>query len=296
MRDEFGEDVKRAVAARVGNLCSNPDCRALTSGPQNNPTKSLNVGVAAHITAAAPGGPRYNPVLPPEQRRHTDNAIWLCQNCAKLIDNDPALFPESKLHRWKKGAENAALSRVGKSATSNGSAHTELPGELSQLAKSATIIRIRPVIPAKHERDNFQVREATGNLVSVEKCSTSQSFDIPTKRVFDLLPALSGEPATILLDGRLQWVTTTQRWKYFEGKPDPGLPFGFSKPSSLNDPYANEIINRCQDRGFEFGWAHYVKLTTRSAEGWEIVYDDDGRYFCISDTPYDLVLIAKPSK
>ena len=90
LRDDFPEEVKRIVAARVGNQCSNPDCRALTSGPQIDPTKALNVGVAAHITAAAPGGPRYDPSLTPEERRHPDNAIWLCQNCAKLVDNDPA--------------------------------------------------------------------------------------------------------------------------------------------------------------------------------------------------------------
>jgi hypothetical protein len=52
MRDDFAEQVKRTLAARVGNLCSNPDCQALTSGPQDDPTKVLNVGVAAHISAA----------------------------------------------------------------------------------------------------------------------------------------------------------------------------------------------------------------------------------------------------
>jgi hypothetical protein len=53
MRDDFAEEAKRALAARVGNVCSNPDCRALTSGPQDDSTKALNVGVGAHITGAA---------------------------------------------------------------------------------------------------------------------------------------------------------------------------------------------------------------------------------------------------
>ena len=56
MRDDFTDEVKRILAARTGNACSNPDCRAVTSGPQNDPTKAVNVGVAAHITAAAEGG------------------------------------------------------------------------------------------------------------------------------------------------------------------------------------------------------------------------------------------------
>lgn len=116
MRDDFTEEVKRTISARVGNLCSNPDCRALTSGPQDDTAKALNVGVAAHITSAAPGGPRHDPSLSPEVRRHADNAIWLCQTCAKLVDNDASHFSEELLRSWKTGAEQRALSSIGKTA------------------------------------------------------------------------------------------------------------------------------------------------------------------------------------
>lgn len=114
MRDDFPEEVKRTVAARVGNVCSNPQCRALTSGPQDDPAKSLNVGVAAHISGAASGGPRYNATLTREARRGSENAIWLCQTCAKLVDNDVSQFPEKLLQAWKTMAEHDALSTIGK--------------------------------------------------------------------------------------------------------------------------------------------------------------------------------------
>ncbi len=114
LRDDFGEPVKRALAARVGNLCSNPDCRALTSGPHEDATKAVNLGVAAHITAAAPGGPRYDACLTPEQRSSIENAIWLCQTCAHLIDSDPVCFPVALLREWKAQAEDAARSVLGK--------------------------------------------------------------------------------------------------------------------------------------------------------------------------------------
>jgi hypothetical protein len=78
MRDDFTADVRRNLADRVGKLCSNPDCQALTSGPQDDSAKSVNIGVAAHITGAAERGPRYNVLLSGEQRRHSDNGIWLC--------------------------------------------------------------------------------------------------------------------------------------------------------------------------------------------------------------------------
>jgi hypothetical protein len=114
MRDDFSEVVKRTIALRVGNVCSNPQCKALTSGPQDDPAKSLNVGVAAHITSAAPGGPRHNAVLTADQRKSSENAIWLCQTCAKLVDNDVSQFPEKVLQAWKTLAEHEALFAVGK--------------------------------------------------------------------------------------------------------------------------------------------------------------------------------------
>jgi hypothetical protein len=113
-RDDFPESTKRALAERVGSRCSNPDCRALTSGPQTNVSKSLNLGVAAHITSAAAGGPRYDPTLTSEQRADITNGIWLCQNCAKLVDNDPVRFSTELLQEWKSTAEQEAFDRVGK--------------------------------------------------------------------------------------------------------------------------------------------------------------------------------------
>ena len=116
MADDFSDAVKRALAARVGHLCSNPECRALTSGPQEDPAKAVNLGVAAHITAASSGGPRYDQELSAEARSGHDNGIWLCQNCAKHIDNDLARFTVDVLKKWKSEAEREAKNRVGKTA------------------------------------------------------------------------------------------------------------------------------------------------------------------------------------
>jgi hypothetical protein len=114
MRDDFSEDAKRILAYRVAMACSNPECAAHTSGPQVDPLKSVNVGVAAHITSAAAGGPRYNPNLSSEERRSPENGIWLCQNCAKLIDNDVVRYPEVVIRAWKTLAEHNAALNVGR--------------------------------------------------------------------------------------------------------------------------------------------------------------------------------------
>jgi hypothetical protein len=108
MRDEFSSDVKMNLAKRVGVRCSNPICRKSTSGPRDDPNKSINIGVAAHITAASSDGPRYDPNMSSEQRSSIENGIWLCQNCAKLIDNDPERFTVGILFQWKNLSEELA--------------------------------------------------------------------------------------------------------------------------------------------------------------------------------------------
>ena len=114
MRADFAQSVGTSLAHRVGLLCSNPDCRAATSGPKSQPEKAVNVGVAAHITAASLNGPRYDPSLTDRERRSASNGIWLCQNCAKLIDSDVLLYTTAILIRWKAEAEREAQRRIGK--------------------------------------------------------------------------------------------------------------------------------------------------------------------------------------
>jgi hypothetical protein len=137
MRDDFSEEVKRIIAARAGYRCSRAACRALTSGPQVDPSKALNIGVAAHITAASPGGPRYDPSLTSEERRSANNAIWLCQNCGKLVDNDQARFTEGELMQWKRSAEAEALTMIGKTATAADPLHEQFSEEELMLLVAA---------------------------------------------------------------------------------------------------------------------------------------------------------------
>ncbi len=121
MRDDFDSHTKDVLAKRVGTRCSNPNCRKLTAGPQEDPEKALNIGVAAHITAASPGGPRYNESITGKTRGSIENGIWLCQNCAKLIDNDTARYTCDMLFEWKVLSERAALLELEYHADDTGS-------------------------------------------------------------------------------------------------------------------------------------------------------------------------------
>ena len=106
-RDDFGRSVINRLAKRVGMKCSNPDCRVPTSGPDGGDGVT-NVGVAAHISAASPGGPRYDDTMTSEQRSDFTNGIWLCQTHAKLIDDDEMTYTAFVLREWKEIAEHMA--------------------------------------------------------------------------------------------------------------------------------------------------------------------------------------------
>src|SRR5260370_26549555 len=92
-----------------------PNCRARTSGPsETRQSGQSNVGVAAHICAAAAGGARFDPDLTPEQRASHENGIWLCQTHAKLVDDDAAHYPKELLFAWKIAAEERAREAQGR--------------------------------------------------------------------------------------------------------------------------------------------------------------------------------------
>lgn len=122
-RDDFTIPTIRSLAERVGYRCSNPNCRVETVGAKGGcDLKAAKIGVAAHITAAAPGGPRYDANLTKEQRRHASNGIWLCQTCSVLIDRDDINHTVESIKRWKNHAELDSNARLGQHSFSSNEA------------------------------------------------------------------------------------------------------------------------------------------------------------------------------
>lgn len=109
MRDDFPKQTITEIAKGVGYRCSNPECARPTVGANAAQNGLITIGVAAHICAASPGGPRYEPAQTREGRRERDNGIWLCQNCGKLVDADAQKFTVEVLTGWKRRAQERAF-------------------------------------------------------------------------------------------------------------------------------------------------------------------------------------------
>ncbi len=106
-RDDFTAKIKTIVAKRVAYICSNPSCKKLCIGPSETFSDQTNYfGKVAHITAAAQGGPRYNASLTSEERKSAENAIFLCANCADMIDKNKGVdYSNELLLTWKSDHE-----------------------------------------------------------------------------------------------------------------------------------------------------------------------------------------------
>lgn len=146
-RDDFAAPVLREIAHEVGHRCSNPECQAPTSGPSKQKGVS-NVGVGAHITAAAPGGPRFDSSLTLAQRKSAANAIWLCNSCGRLVDNDASTYTVGELAKWKVDA----IDRAQKALASGGRSTTEgLFAAQLEVQKQA--------LAQQHQHHDAQMRE-----------------------------------------------------------------------------------------------------------------------------------------
>jgi hypothetical protein len=112
-RDDFPQTVKDLLAHRAGFICAFPGCGRLTVGPSEDRKSGLSmVGVAAHITAASPNGPRYDAAMSPAERSSELNGIWMCQTHGKLVDDNASRHTVAELHRWKSQHEEWVFSRV----------------------------------------------------------------------------------------------------------------------------------------------------------------------------------------
>lgn len=92
------------------NQCASPSCtKAIIAKDE----KSM-IAKICHIEAASSDGPRFNPDMSDDQRRHFDNLLILCDECHTIIDN-PENAPQytvDLLRNWKSQHENKLLCNV----------------------------------------------------------------------------------------------------------------------------------------------------------------------------------------
>jgi hypothetical protein len=169
MPNDFPEEVKLTIANRANLTCSNPACGATTRGPQIDPSKALNIGVAACISSAARGRPRYDEMLTPEQRASAWNGVWLCQTCANLIDTDEAAYPEEVVRAWKTLREHEVKRAMAKANPSTPETESQKKQRAiaEWIGKRVMLVKM----PTERERESLGERPWSPNRVTVKDCN-----------------------------------------------------------------------------------------------------------------------------
>jgi hypothetical protein len=166
-------------------------------------------------------------------------------------------------------------------------------GELRYLDQRKTHFHVQPMVPAFPGEYTFHVESLDQKTLTVHLHCTRESIDIPVSRVSEILTYGDREASVLLLDGRLQWITTIQRWRFFPEKTELTAPLGLYKRSRLDDKRAQELSNYFRERGWQPGWAFEGDVPSKINASYQPFYDDDGRYFKVPDHPDNLVLIVQ---
>lgn len=250
-RDDFSEPVKRALAERAGYRCSNPGCGQLTVGPASGHGGSVKIGVAAHITAAAPGGPRYDKTLTPEARSGITNGIWCCSNCGRLIDADDSAYSVELLRSWKLDAEGRAAKGI------------------KALAAGSPVVKLRKVLSG-HTNYVWDVAVAPDgrSAVSASNDSTLRVWDLSSLMPRHILRGHESSVCSTAIsdDGELVAAGaldgTVRCWRLGTGAPV------FYIPANAGDAKVAWMPEMQLAIGDSSGT---VRILARMGEGWEVV-------------------------
>lgn len=93
---------EKVLVARSGNCCAYPSCGIdLVVDARHQGDRPKAVGKVAHIAAASPGGPRFDPGMTPQQRGAASNLIYLCGSHHDAIDSQLELHTREFLIQAK---------------------------------------------------------------------------------------------------------------------------------------------------------------------------------------------------
>jgi len=145
--------------------------------------------------------------------------------------------------------------------------------QLRTYARNHTAVWVSPLLPEGADR-SFRVRSVDAGLVTLENDSNRQTLTVPLQRIEDVLAGGPDEQPTLLLSGRLQWITVPQVWRFFPEKPLPTDPMalGFPKERARNNPGVPPKIAQ------SVSWSLPQNIPGHRAGGHAVFYDEDGKY------------------
>ena len=100
---------KKILCLKSGNRCALDHCqqKLVVDGPRG--ADYSIIAVMAHIKGEKPGSARYDPSMIDKERNAYPNLILVCQNCHKVIDDQPDIYTADRLLEIKQMHESWIL-------------------------------------------------------------------------------------------------------------------------------------------------------------------------------------------
>jgi hypothetical protein len=192
---DFSDRVIRDLRERVAFMCSNPLCRRLTvkaAFERNVPVRS---GKAAHIFSAGKTGPRSKEDMDDKECSGFDNGIWLCDTCARTIDDDESKYPPNLLQKWKMEAEEYVRGLV--------TQDTRLRQLQTMLSPTLSALRLLTAVPGPGVSVD-QTFEPPGGIGIARMLIESEQllFEREFQQEADMIKAIGSELESIYMEIR----------------------------------------------------------------------------------------------
>src|SRR5712691_997274 len=86
------------------------------------------------------------------------------------------------------------------------------PSGLLATLKPGARLRVRPAIPRSGEEHEYRVQQVDSDRALIQHRSSDAPLSIPSSVVAQLHISTDHNPSLVVLKGRMQWITVTERW------------------------------------------------------------------------------------
>ena len=159
--------------------------------------------------------------------------------------------------------------------------------------KPGARLRVRPAIPRSAEEHEYRVQQVDSDRALIQKHSGDAPLSIASSAVAHLQFSADHTPSTVVLRGRMQWITASEQWAVLPEQPPSDSELGLEKLANPDDPQVIHFVNQLRQRGYSPWWVPKDSLQELLAQGAEVIYDKDGRYFRARDQHSEWILLGK---
>jgi hypothetical protein len=159
--------------------------------------------------------------------------------------------------------------------------------------KPGARLRVRPAIPRSAEEEEYRVKQVDSDRVWIQKHSSDPPLSIASSAVAQVDCSSDQTPSMVVLKGRMQWITASEQWALLPEQPPSDSEFGLDKLANPDDPQVIHFVNQLREKGYSPWWVPKDSMHELLAQGAEIIYDKDGRYFRARDQRSEWILLGK---